>query len=363
VVATPTLPDGTYSNAQLEASLRPIGAALRSKPRFHTVVVSCTVMPGTLSTLVQPRLEELSGKRMGEGWGLAYNPEFIAMGDVIRNFRSPDFILVGESEPRVGDRLAGIYARVCSTDPPLARMNLVSAELAKIALNCYVTTKITFANMLAEVCERVPGADLDAITDSLGLDSRIGPKALRGGLGFGGPCFPRDNRAFATFAEARGASAQLARVVHATNERLCDRVAERIAGLVEPGATVAVLGLAYKPKTPLIDESQGMAIARRLVSNGCAVRVYDPLAMPTAEGLLGRTVTYADSVVRCLSGAKAAVVTTEAEEFASLTAEAFRRHLAPDAVVFDCWRLFQGQDFDGLRWVAPGVGLNGERSL
>lgn len=357
VVATPTLPDGTYSNVQLEASLHAIGAALRAKPAsaYHTVVVSCTVMPGTLDSFVRPLLEETIGRQVGDGWGLAYNPEFIAMGDVLRIFTQPDFVLIGESEARVGDRLAEIYRRICPNDPPLARMNLASAELAKISLNCFITTKITFANLLAEICEATPGAEVDAVTSALGLDARIGPKVLRGGLGFGGPCFPRDNRAFATFAEARGVNADLPRTVHALNQRVEARIARQVAEAVAPGATVAVLGLAYKPNTPLIDESPSLAIVRELLARGCAVRVYDEFALSNARACLDGQVIYAGSALACLQGAQAAIVTTLTNEFRALTATDFQRALAPRGLVFDCWRLYRGQDFGGLRYAAVGL--------
>jgi UDPglucose 6-dehydrogenase len=362
VVATPTLPDGAYSNVQLEAGLRAIGAALRAKPagEYHIVAVSCTVMPGTLDSLVRPLLEEAIGRPLGDGWGLAYNPEFIAMGDVLRLFTRPDFVLIGESEPRVGDRLADIYWNVCPNNPPLARMNLVSAELAKISLNCFVTTKITFANLLAEICEATPGADVDAVTGALGLDARIGPKVLRGGLGFGGPCFPRDNRAFATFAEARGVNADLPRTVHALNQRVEARVAQQVAEAVTPGATVAVLGLAYKPNTPLIDESPGLAIVRELLARGCAVRVYDEFALSNVRACLDGQVTYAGNALACLQGAQAAIITTLTDEFRALTAADFQRALAPGGLVFDCWRLYRGQDFGGLRYAAVGLAAPAE---
>lgn len=355
VVATPTLPDGTYSNAQLEASLRAIGEGLRAKRSDHLVIVSCTVMPGTMEGLVIPILEEASGRRLHGGLALAYNPEFIAMGDVIRIFSRPDFVLVGESEASVGERLAELYGRVCSNKPPLARMNLISAELTKIALNCFVTTKITYANMLAELCEHVPGADLGAITAAMGRDARIGPRVLRGGLGFGGPCFPRDNRAFATFAESRGVEARLPRLVQELNEAVQERIAARIEANLEPGAAVAVLGLAYKPNTPLVDESPSLEIVRRLLDHGFSVRAYDPLATPLARQLHGGALDYAGSVEECLAGCQAAVVASDSEETRRIAPELFRAHLPQGGLVFDCWRHFRAEDFAGLRYEAVGL--------
>ena len=131
---------------------------------------------------------------------------------------SPDFLLIGESDERAGATLADIYRRVVDNDPPIARLNFVNAELTKISVNTFVTTKIAFANMLARICERLPDADVDAVTSALGLDSRIGAKYLRGAISYGGPCFPRDNKALAALARAVGAPAYLAEATDTANQ-------------------------------------------------------------------------------------------------------------------------------------------------
>jgi UDPglucose 6-dehydrogenase len=178
-----------------------IGKALARKNSYHLVVLSSTVMPGATEKIRQ-MLEQTSGKRCGEEFGFCYNPEFIALGSVIRDMLNPDMLLIGESDERAGQILAGIYGNVCKSKPVVARMNFVNAELTKLSVNTYVTTKISYANMLAEICEKLPGADADVVTSALGLDSRIGRKYLKGALGYGGPCFPRDNVAFAALARS-----------------------------------------------------------------------------------------------------------------------------------------------------------------
>ena len=139
--------------------------------------------------------------------GLCYNPEFIALGNVVRDLLNPDFILVGESDSTAGDTLESLYRSTCDNHPPIRRMDLMNAEIAKLALNTYVTTRITYANMLAEICERLPGADVDVVTSAIGLDSRVGTRCLKGATAYGGPCFPRDNLAFAKLARMIGARA------------------------------------------------------------------------------------------------------------------------------------------------------------
>ena len=132
---------------------------------------------------------------------------------------TPDMLLIGESDARAGGVLEDLYRTVCPNHPPVARMNFVNAELTKISVNTYVTTKISYANMLAEVCEHVPGADSAVVSAAIGLDTRIGRKYLKGAFGYGGPCFPRDNQAFARFAEMHQVDATLARATDQVNQR------------------------------------------------------------------------------------------------------------------------------------------------
>ena len=202
IVPTPSDPDGTFSLRNVMIAAEKIGAALRKKQGWHLVVLSSTVMPGSTGGKLLPALEAHSGKKCGEGFGLCYNPEFIALGSVIRDMLNPDMILIGESDERSGEILEKLYTGVCDSNPHIRRMNHVNAELTKISVNTFVTTKISYANMLAQVCETLPGADVDVVTSAIGCDSRIGQKYLKGALGYGGPCFPRDNLAFSALARA-----------------------------------------------------------------------------------------------------------------------------------------------------------------
>ena len=178
-------------------------------------------MPGSTGGTLLPALEEHSGKKCGTDFGLCYNPEFIALGSVIRDMLNPDMILIGESDARSGEILEELYQGVCESNPRIQRMNFVNAELTKLSVNTFVTTKISYANMLAQVCETLPGADVDVVTSAIGCDTRIGQKYLKGALGYGGPCFPRDNVAFSALARANGAPALLAEATDQLNRSRC----------------------------------------------------------------------------------------------------------------------------------------------
>jgi UDPglucose 6-dehydrogenase len=313
-------------------------------------------MPGATGGPLQEALEQASGKRAGVDFGLCYSPEFIALGSVIRDFLNPDFLLVGESDERAGDVLEEIYANVCDRDAPVARMSFVSAELAKISVNTYVTTKIAFANMLARVCERLPGASVDDVTDALGLDTRIGPKYLRGAVSYGGPCFPRDNVAFAALARSIEAPAMIAEATDTSNRDDVERVAAAVSERLPQGGTVAVLGLSYKPRTDVVEESAGVYLAQELARNGVDVVVYDPAGMPNARRILGESVRWASSTADAVAQADALVLMTPWPEFLEIDAAQLEREGAPRTIV-DCWRILPAERFAGVaEYVALGIG-------
>ena len=304
VVATPLIQDNRFSNAYLEEAVREIGRALQGSSQAHLVAVVSTVMPGTMHDVVKPLLESESGRRCGDNLLLAYNPEFIALGTVIRDFLEPDWVLVGEDSPEAGDWLAEFYAQVCKMNPRVQRMAVINAEIAKLSLNCYITTKISFANSLGSICEKVKGADAGMILKAIGLDSRIGGKALLPGLGFGGPCFPRDNLAFQSFAKEFGSDAVLSEAVQRVNRQQPRRIIEFIQSHIPSPADVAILGTAYKPKTDVIEESQSVMIAHALAEEGYRVRVFDALAKSRLETELGELVEVSSTIEEACRGAE-----------------------------------------------------------
>jgi UDPglucose 6-dehydrogenase len=217
-------------------------------------------------------------------------------------------------------------------------MSLVNAELTKIAVNTYVTMKISYANALADMCERLPGADVEVVTDALGLDTRIGAKYLRGAIAYGGPCFPRDNKAFGVLARDLGGEALLAEATDAVNAAQTDRLARVVQSRVEPGDAVGILGMAYKPDTGVIEESPGVGLARLLGNAGYEVHVYDPIAMQAAVHDLGGLAHGSSSVAELLARSDVVVIATPWPEFAELPVAALERE-GKRTVVIDCWRL------------------------
>ena len=340
IVPTPSDKDRVFSNKYVIAAMRSIGHALRGKPGRHVVVVTSTVMPGSTGGEIQRELEEASGRKVGPELGLAYNPEFIALGTVVRDMLRPDFILIGESDETTGAQLENIYKRSCENDPVIRRMNFVNAELTKISVNTYVTTKISYANMLAEMCDHLPGADVDVVSVAVGSDTRVGSKYIKGAIGYGGPCFPRDNKAFAALGRKLGVRCDLAEATDLINDHQIERLIGAVQAHAAPGAKVAVLGLSYKPDTQVVEESQGVALAGKLSDEGYVVSVYDPLAMGGAETMLSDRVIFANDAADALEEVQVAVITTAWPQFTE-TALWARRPSDAKLVVIDPWRVVE----------------------
>jgi UDPglucose 6-dehydrogenase len=357
LVPTPSDERGAFTNEYVLAALDEIGRGLATRDHYHVVVVGSTVMPGSSDGEIRPALERASGRRVGANLGLCYSPEFIALGNVIRDMLEPDMVLIGESDSRAGDVVERLYAGVCENDPPFRRMSLVNAELTKIAVNTYVTMKISYANALADMCERLPGADVDSVTDALGLDTRIGRKYLRGAIAYGGPCFPRDNRAFAVLARDVGAEPLLAEATDAVNLAQTERLARIVQSRLRPGQTVGILGLAYKPDTGVVEESPGIALAKRLADAGHAVNVYDPVVTDAAVREIGDGAQRSGSMAELLEHSDVIVIATPAPEFAELPAEPLQRD-GSRAVVIDCWRVLADEVYgDAVEIVRLGRAL------
>lgn len=354
IVPTPSGGDSCFTNKYVVDAVTRIGVSLRAKKDYHVVVVTSTVMPGSTDGEIRTALEAASGRTVGDQLGLCYSPEFIALGSVIHDMLHPDMILIGESDRKAGDVLEGIYAVSTESRPEVHRMNCVNAELTKISVNTFVTTKISYANMISEMCDRLPCADAGVVSRAIGADSRIGKKYIKGAVGYGGPCFPRDNKAFAALGRRLGVRCDLAEATDSINDHQVTRMFDVVETHLPTNGRTAILGLSYKPNTPVVEASQGIMLAEALADAGHGVIAYDPCAAAAAATRLGQKVSFAPSAEEAIRQADVVVIMTPSSEYAALKSDTFRSD-GRDRVVVDPWCIIS-QSVTGLvrKYVVPG---------
>ncbi len=294
IVPTPSNSQGKFINDYLEVAIEEI--ILNVKSQNHLICIVSTVMPGTCDYLINDFIPSKLKSTL-TNFQIAYSPEFVALGTVIDNMQTPDMILIGANDDLAVKILEPILKSIVINNPEVQSMSLASSELAKISVNTFVTAKISYANMIAELAEKIPGASKYDVLNALGTDTRIGSKYLKPGLGFGGPCFPRDNKAFGIIGDALDIDTDLAKATHNINLRQPKIIAERIKSKFSKCYTeLTVLGLSYKPGSFVTEESQAVMLVKELSNNWVKINVHDPLV--NNESLFSgiRSVSYIDSI-------------------------------------------------------------------
>lgn len=291
IVPTPTNSKGWFDSEYVEIAIEELLGVWNINHEEKTVVIVSTVMPGTCQIIARQQLE-------GSNVNLLYSPEFIALGTVVNNLKKPDAILVGCSREADSKTHLEIQRRL-SGDIAVSILSWEEAEVVKLLVNCYVTMKISFANFIGEICDVLPGANPKKIAGALGIDSRIGGKYLNPGLGYAGPCFPRDNRALSTWSLEMGLNADLAIATHSINSRQPSVTLERVVKLLGKESFVLIIGLVYKPRTEVLEQSQSLELARNLKTKGHFVSIFDPFVSHKDKSDLKADFRFLDTLSEC----------------------------------------------------------------
>ena len=361
-VGTPSLMSGEADLKLIRETAEAIGAALRKKKGYTLIVVRSTVVPGTTRNLVLPLVEEHSGKKTGEAFGLCMSPEFLRQGAALQDTQAPDSVVIGELDKRSGDVLEAFSKEVYRGQKvPVFRMNLESAEMVKYGRNTFLAMNVSYINEMARIAETIPGVDIYEVVKGIGADWRINAAFLNAGCGYGGSCFPKDVKALISFARTRSVEPQLLQAVEEVNEQQAAHMAaialQELGGSLK-GKRVAVLGLSFKPGTDDMREAPSIKIANHLYAHEATIVAYDPQAIPNARQRFIRDsikIEYAESVEQCLKGADCCMVMVEWDEFKALPAEVFNR-LMKRSVVIDGRRIFD-EDFRKCVARYRGIGL------
>jgi UDPglucose 6-dehydrogenase len=284
------------------------------------------------------------------------NPEFLREGAAIEDFMRPNRVVCGVESKFARDVMRELYRPLFLHETPIVFTSLESSEMIKYAANCFLATKITFINQIADLCERA-GANVQDVARGIGLDGRIGPKFLHPGPGYGGSCFPKDTLALVRTAQELGAPVSIIESVVAANDQRKHDMADRIARhLGDPkGKTVAVLGLTFKPNTDDMRESPSLVIVPELLRRGAVVRAYDPEGMEEAAQLMDG-MTLCENTYEALEGADALVLVTEWNEFRSLDL-ARAREIMNQPLVIDLRNIYSASDIEAAGFEYHGIGL------
>ena len=348
-VGTPGLPDGRADISGVVAVAELIG---QNMTRPLVAVIKSTVPVGTAD-----KVRAAIGRFAEHDFDVVSNPEFLKEGDAVDDFKKPDRIVVGCATERGREVMGQLYQGLVRTGKPIYYMDNRSAELTKYASNAMLATRISFMNELSRLCELV-GADVEMVRRGTGSDSRIGPRFLFPGVGYGGSCFPKDVNALIQTGLEAGLDLEVASAVVRVNEAqkhvLANKVIAHYGGRLE-GLRFAVWGLAFKPETDDMRESPAVVIIERLLAEGAQIAAYDPEARDTARELLGDRITYAATPLDAVDGADALLVVTEWNEFRNPELPELRDRLK-QPVIFDGRNIYDPDDLRAAGFTYFGIG-------
>ena len=312
-VGTPPDEDGSADLQYVLEVAREFGRHIN---KYTILVTKSTVPVGTARKVKQVVQEELDKRGVQIEFDVASNPEFLKEGAAIKDFMSPDRVVVGTESERAREVLSKLYRPFLVNNFRVYFMDIPSAEMTKYAANAMLATRISFMNDIANLCDLL-GANVDMVRKGIGTDSRIGSKFLYAGCGYGGSCFPKDVKALARTAKEHGYTMQVIEAVEAVNERqktiVCDKLQAMIGDV--QGKTIALWGLSFKPETDDMREAPALAVIDRLLRDGATVRVFDPVAMEECRRRIGDRVVYARDMYDAVVDADALILLTEWKQF------------------------------------------------
>jgi UDPglucose 6-dehydrogenase len=344
-------PQGEDGSADLKYVLQVARDVAKAMNGYKVIVDKSTVPVGT-----SEKVRDVIRKETTHPFSVVSNPEFLKQGAAIEDFMKPDRVVIGAGDERAKQIMLELYSPFTRTGAPIMVMDCASAELTKYAANAMLATRISFMNEVANVCELV-GADVDDVRRAIGSDKRIGTSFLFPGVGYGGSCFPKDVQAMMRFASEQKYDFKILHAVEAVNvqqkTRLFAKLKKHFGSL--KGKTIAVWGLAFKPKTDDMREAPSIPLIESLLAAGAAVQAYDPEAIRVAKGLFGSKVTYATTNYDALKGADAVAIVTEWNEFRR--PDFIRmRSLMRSPVIFDGRNLFTPEQMKQQEFTYYSIG-------
>ncbi len=331
ILVNTQLGDTGYSAEFVESALTDLAVNLkRSTKEYHLIILSSTVLPGTIQKLIH-LVEKISGKKYQEDFGFSYVPDFVRLGKVIYDFKNPEFFLVGANNQKDIDMTRSIWKNFHDNKPPIKTLTLEEAEVSKVSLNAYIVSKIAFVNFLGQLCNGMKNVDVHKITDVVGLDKRISPFFFNFGTPYGGTCFPRDTAAFIKFASNRNKDAKHLKFADEVNEDLYRSILSKCLSYKKIG----IIGVSFKPDSPVVVGSPSAKLIEDLLSCDVEIFVYDELeeSISNLNGLKDK-LTVCNTAQQCVDESDITAIMHPDKRFSSLD--------IGDKTIIDYWGILNG---------------------
>ena len=353
-VGTPQNKTGAIDLSIIKKAMNSLGKSIRKSKKQHIILVKSTVVPGTMKDVILPILENNSKKKAGKDFGLISNPEFLQESTAIRDTEFPHAVVLGGYKTKFMKNIEKFFTKL-HPKTPIIITNHQTAEMIKYANNSFLATKISFINQLSNICQKIPGANIDDIAKTIGLDPRIGKLFLNAGPGYGGSCLPKDMKALIKFAKIAGVKPTLLNAVEDVNTKQLEEVisiAKKKLGILE-SKKITILGTSFKPNTDDIRDSIAIELIKKFLKRKVKVTVHDPRAIDNTKNEFKKKINYAKSISDAILGSQCVIIMTQWKQYEKLTNNDFKQ--MKKKLIIDCRRMLAEKQLDA-DYYAIGLG-------
>ena len=353
-VGTPQNETGAIDLSIIKKAMISLGKSIRNSRKHHTILVKSTVVPGTMKDVILPILENNSKKKAGKDFGLISNPEFLQESTSIKDTEFPHAVVLGGYKTKFMKKVEKFFTKL-HPKTPIIITNHQTAEMIKYANNSFLATKISFINQLSNICQKVPGANIDDIAKTIGLDPRIGELFLNAGPGYGGSCLPKDMKALIKFAKIAGVKPTLLNAVEDVNAKQLEDIiltVKKKLGVLE-SKKITILGTSFKPNTDDIRDSISVELIKKLLKRKVKLTIHDPRAIDNTKNIFRNKINYAKSISDAILGSQCVIIMTQWKQYEKLVNNDFR-HMKKKLII-DCRRILSEKQLDA-DYYAIGLG-------
>ena len=353
-VGTPQNKTGGIELSIIKKAMTSLGKNIRNSKKEHIILIKSTVVPGTIKDVILPILENNSKKKAGKDFGLISNPEFLQESTAIRDTEFPHAVVLGGYKTKFMKDVEKFFIKL-HPKTPIIITNHQTAEMIKYANNSFLATKISFINQLSNICQKIPGSNIDDIAKTIGLDPRIGGLFLNAGPGYGGSCLPKDMKALINFAKITGVKPTLLNAVEDVNvkqlEEIISIAKKKLGGL--ESKKITILGTSFKPNTDDIRDSIAIELIKKFLKRRVKVTVHDPRAIENTKNMFKNKINYAKSIPDAILGSQCIIIMTQWKQYEKLTNKDFKQ--MKKKMIIDCRRMLSEKQLD-VDYYAIGLG-------